>query len=231
MPSVIIVIALILIACALTTVNAINKIQEKDRIRRQQQRKLKLQADFLLDIVKCLEQTTPNRLIAKLINDEVIKLFQSMAELEKTPNPVIDSSIEQAEAHSEQLMSNHNDQAVSYQRPSDEKITETQAQITEAIKQVRHLCFQNIISETDLSAFETELSWSYLMVGVASIIGKAQRLRASGDKPVSRSLFEKAQKLLAESLHPDPRRLEMLAELKELIEGSRETMSNKLLPD
>lgn len=231
MPAVIIVIALILIACALATVNAVNRIQEQDRLRRQQQRKLKVQADFLLEIVHCLEQTTPNRLIAKLINDEAIKLFHSMAELEKIPNPVIESSIQQAEAHSEQLMSKHGSAPVSYQRPSDEKITQTQAQITEAIKQVRHLCFQNIISETDLTAFETELSWSYLMVAVASIIGKAQRLKAAGDKPVSRGLFEKAQKLLTESLHPDPRRLEMLTELKELIDGSREAMSNKLLPD
>lgn len=231
MPAVIIVIALILIACALATVNAINHIQEKDRLRRQQQRKIKVQADFLLEIVKCLEQTAPNGLIAKLINDEVIKLFNSMAALEKNPNPVIESSIQQAEAHSEQLMSKHDKPSVSYQRSSDEKIIQTQAQITEAIKQVRHLCFQNIISESDLSSFETELSWSYLMVAVASIIGKAQRLKAAGDKPVSRSLFEKAQKLLTESLHPDPRRLEMLAELKELIDGSRDTMSNDLLPD
>lgn len=230
MPAVIILIALILIAVALSIVNIVNRIQERDRTRRLQQRKLKIQADSLMEIVNCLEHTVSSKIIAKLINDEVIKLLKGISQLNTTPQPTTEASINHAEHHSEELMSSQNNK-VSYQKGSEEKTAHTLLQLNEAIKLIRHLCFQNIISEGDLSNFERDISWSYLMVSVSPTIARGQRLLAAGDKFTSRGLFEKAQKLLTESLHPDPRRLEMVKELNELMDGSRDTMSERLLLD
>src|SRR5687768_8694452 len=51
---------IVLALVALFVVSAINRKQEREQLRRTQQRKLKLKYDALVDIVNCLEQTLTN---------------------------------------------------------------------------------------------------------------------------------------------------------------------------
>ena len=228
----VVIILLLLIVIALFIVNAINRIEEKERIRRQSQRKLTVQADSLIDTVNALEQMVPNKMIAKVINDEAIKILKEAMTLEKGPtpnNPHLESSIQQAQLHSDVLAASASDAKAHYQQETDAQITYAQSELKEALNILRQFCFENIITDEEFTLYEADLSWAILMVNVTSCISQGQRMLAMGDRFVSKSLLQKAQNLLTESSHPDPRRVAMIAEVSEIIDGKREAMSPHLL--
>ncbi|GGY71597.1 hypothetical protein GCM10011613_15510 [Cellvibrio zantedeschiae] len=195
------------------------------------QRKLKLQVDAIVDVVNCLEQTIPNHLLVKYINDETIGLLQQILALETGLKTHIENSIRHAMLRSEDLAMGKNHANATYQKDSDAQITQTQVQLSEAVKVLRHICAQGKINETELEAFTSELSWAFLMVSVASFIAQGYKFAALEDRFSAQGYFQKAQSLLMESLHPNPRRVRMIKELSEIIEGSRRTMSRDLLPE
>ena len=119
----------------------------------------------------------------------------------------------------------------SFQKDSDAQIAQTQLQLNEAGKILRHLCAIGKISDTELESYLSELGWTYLMVSVASFIGQGYKFSAMHDRFSAQGFYQKAQHLLMESLHPDPRRLKMIKELSELLEGSRSALSRDLLPE
>lgn len=227
-----VLIALIALALiALFVVSAINRKQEREQIRRTQQRKLKVKVDAIVDIVNCLEHTLPNQQITKLVNDETIDLLQQIANLETGSKTHIENSLRHAMARSEDL---NNAKAVanaSYQKDSDAQITHTQVQLGEAATMLRHVCAQGKISDVELEAFTAELSWAFLMVSVTSFIAQGYKFSNLGDRFSAQGYYQKAQQLLMESLHQDPRRMRMIKELSEIIDGSRKTMSRDLMPE
>jgi len=228
-----VIIFLLLAVISLFIVNAINGIQEKERIRRQSQRKLTVHADSLINTVNALEQMVPNKMIAKVINDEAIKILKEALALEKGPSPHtthLESSIQQAQLHSDVLAAaNASDIKANYQQETDAQITYAQSELKEALNILRQFSFENIITDDEFTIYETDLLWAILMVNVTSCIGQGQRMLAMGDRFVSKSLLQKAHNLLAESSLPDPRRVAMIAEVDEIIEGKREAMSPHLL--
>jgi hypothetical protein len=113
------IILIVLAFVALMVVSAINHAQEKETMRRLQQRKLKVKVDAIADVVSCLEQTLPNPQIAKCINDETIPLLQQILALEKGPSPYVETSIRNAVARSNELASGQNHAKASYQKDSD----------------------------------------------------------------------------------------------------------------
>lgn len=226
----VLIVLIVLALVALVVVSAINRKQEQAQARRMQQRKLKLQADTIVDIVNCLEQTIPNHLIAKYIFDESILLLQQILTLETGSKTHIENSIRHALARSEELANAKTSSNASYQKDSDAQITHTQVQLSEAAAILRHLCAQGKLSDIELEAFVGELSWAFLMVSVASFIAQGYKFSALQERFSAQGYYQKAQNLLMESLHPDPRRVRMIKELSELIEGSRKTMSRDLMP-
>jgi hypothetical protein len=219
------VILVIFATVALFVVSAINRAQEKEQARRLQQRKLKIQVDALTDIVNCLEQTIPNHLIAKFINDESITLLQQILFLENTPSPHMEARIQHAIARSSELSLGTSSFQPSFQKESDAQITQTQVQLNEAGKVIRHLAALGKISNAELDLFMADLTWAYLMVSVASYVGQGYKFSAMQDRLSAQGFYQKAQNLLMESLNPDPRRLRMIKELSEILDGSRKTMS------
>jgi hypothetical protein len=227
-----ILVGLIVLALiALAIVSAINRKQEREQIRRIHQRKLKLKVDAIVDIVNCLEQTLPNNLIAKHINDETVELLRRIADLETGSKTHIENSLRHAIARSEDLTSSRINTNSSYQKDSDAQITHTQVQLGEAATILRQICAQGKINDKELEAFTTELSWAFLMVSVTSFIAQGYKFSHLGDRFSAQGYYQKAQQLLIESLHQDPRRLRMIKELGELIEGSRKLMSKDLMPE
>ncbi|MET0356545.1 MAG: hypothetical protein ABW044_07180 [Cellvibrio sp.] len=221
----------VLALIALLIVSAINRKQEQEQLRRMQQRKLKLRVDAIVDIVNCLEQTLPNQQIAKHINDETIELLQQIVNLESGSKTHIENSLRHAIARSGDLNNAKTYANASYQKDSDAQITHTQLQLGEAATMLRHICAQGKISDVELEAFTTELSWAFLMVSVTSFIAQGYKFSNLGDRFSAQGYYQKAQQLLLESLHKDPRRTRMIKELNEIIEGSRKTMSRDLMPE
>ncbi len=228
------VVLIVLVALALVAlfvVSTINRKQEKEHIRRMKQRKLKIQVDAIIDVVNCLEQTIPNHLIVKYINDETVGLLQQIMELETGSRSHIESSIRHALLRSEDLATAKAYARATYQKDSDAQIAQTQVQLNEAVKILRHICAIGKINDAELEAFTHELSWAYLMVSVASFIAQGYKFSALEDRFSAQGYYQKAQSLLMESMHQDPRRVRMIKELSEVIEGSRKALSRDLLPE
>jgi biopolymer transport protein ExbB/TolQ len=226
----VLIVLIVLALVALIIVSAINRKQEQEQARRMQQRKLKLKFDAIVDLVNCLEQTLPNHMVAKLINDETISVLQKILELETGSKTHIENSIRHALIRSDELASGKSYASASYQKDSDAQITRTQEQLGETAIMLRHICAQGKISDVELEVYTSELSWAFLMVSVASFIAQGLKFSSLQDRFSAQNYYQKAQNLLMESLHPDPRRVRMIKELSEIIEGSRTSMSRDLLP-
>ncbi len=227
----VLIVLIVLALIALIIVSVINRKQEQEQARRMQQRKLKLKFDAIVDLVNCLEQTIPNHMISKLINDETVSVLQKILELETGSKTHIENSIRHALLRSEELASGKSYASASYQKDSDAQITRTQEQLGETAIMLRHICAQGKIHDVELEIYTSELSWAFLMVSVASFIAQGLKFSSLQDRFTAQNYYQKAQNLLLESLHPDPRRTRMIKELSEIIEGSRTKMSRDLLPE
>ncbi|RZA00054.1 MAG: hypothetical protein EOO68_11715 [Moraxellaceae bacterium] len=228
---VVLIVLIVLALIALVIVSAINRKQEQEHARRMAQRKLKVQVEAIVDVVNAIEHTVPNPLIAKYINDETIGLMQQILALETRSKTHIESSIRHAVLRSEDFALGKGYTNATYQKDSDAQITQTQVQLSEAVKILRHICAQGKLNDVELEAFTGELSWAFLMVSVASFIAQGYKFAALGDRFSAQGYFQKAQGLLMESSHSDPRRIRMIRELSEIVEGSRKTISRDLLPE
>lgn len=209
-------------------VSIINRIQLRQRERRLQQRSLRIQAEELTELVSCLEQTLPNRMITKHINDMIVSLQQQMLALEDNNPELLEMAIQKTEAYSEELISSNNRQSISYQRDSDAQIAKTQLHLNDAMHLLAQLSAQGTINETELGAYLHELRWAHLMVAVMSYIGQGDKSISLGDRFSANAFYRKAQQHLMESMHQDPRRLKMIKELSEMVDGSRVSLSREL---
>lgn len=223
-----IVILFILMFVALVAVSVINRIQLRQRERRLQQRRLRIYAEELVEVVNCLEQTLPNRMITKHINDIIANAQQQMLVLEDNNPELLEQAIQKTEAYSEELLSNNNRHSISYQRESDAQIAKTQLHLDDAMHLVSQLAAQGTINEAELSTYLSELRWAHLMVAVMSYIGQGDKSLAISDRFSAQAFYRKAQQHLMESMHQDPRRLKMIKELSEMVDGARTSLSREL---
>lgn len=223
-----IVILVFLMLITLSGVSVLNRMQQRQRQRRLQQRRLRVQTEELADIVTCLEQTLPNRTIIKHINDMIIGLQQQMLELEEKNREHLEAAILKSERYSEELLNPQNRQSINYQRDSDAQIAKTQLYLNEAMRLIMQLGAHGAITEIELETYLGELRWAYLMVSVMSYIGQGDKSMAMGDRFSAQAFYRKGQQLLMESMHQDPRRLKMIKELSEMIDGDRVGLSRDL---
>lgn len=223
-----IVILVFLMLVTLSGVSVLNRMQQRQRQRRLQQRRLRTQAEELFEIVSCLELTLPNRTIIKHINDMIIVLQQQMLALEGKSRDHLEAAILKSEHYSEELLNSKNRQAINYQRDSDAQIAKTQLYLNEAMHLLMQLAAQGTINEVELEAYLAELRWAYLMVSVMSYIGQGDKSMAISDRFSAQAFYRKAQQLLMESMHQDPRRIKMIRELSEMVDGDRVGLSRDL---
>lgn len=220
-----IVTLVFLMLITLFAVSVLNRIQQRQRQRRLEQRRLRIQVEELTDLVNCLEQTLPNRTIIKHINDMIIALQHQMLSLEDKNREHLEAAILKSELYSEELLNPRNRQTISFQRDSDAQIAKTQLYLNEAMNLIVQLAAKGTINEVELDAYQTELRWAYLMVSVMSYIGQGDKSVAVSDRL---AFYRKAQHLLMESMHQDPRRLQMIKELSEMVDGERVGLSRDL---
>ena len=210
-------------------VSVLRNIQQRQRHRRLEQRRLRVQVEELTEIVNCLQQTLPNRAITKHINDMIVSVQQQMLALEDQNREHLEAAILKTELYSEELLDPRHRQRTSYQRDSDAQIAKTQLYINEAMQLVMKLAAQGTINEVELDAYLVELRWAYLMVPVMSYIAQGDKSIAISDRFSGMAFYRKAQQLLIESMHQDPRRLQMIKELSEMVDGDRVGLSRNLV--
>lgn len=227
MSSVLILGAMLMLT--LVGVSLINKAQERRRRQQIQQRSLRRTVVNLEEVLACLEQTVPTRLIAKYVNDEILERLQLILKLETGPTEHLESSLRDVEARGE-LLAGARQLTVSYQKDSDVQIAQAQHHINEAGRVLRRRFSQGHIPEEELEAYIDELTWAHLMVSVFSLIGQGHKATARGDVFSAQAFYQKAQHFLMGSLHPDPKRMRMIKELGEVIAGNRQTLSLDLMP-
>ena len=220
-----IVILVFLMLATLVVVSVLHRIQQRQRLRRLEQRRLRIRMEEMSELVNCLEQTLPNRTITKHINDMVIALLHQMLLLEDKNRELIEAAIQKYEQRSEDLLSPQNRQNISYRRDSDAQIAKTQLYLNEAMHLITELAAQGTINEVELDAYLTDLRWAYLMVSVMSYIAQGDKSIAIADRL---AFYRRAQQLLMESMHQEPRRLQMIKELGEMIDGERTGLSRDL---
>jgi hypothetical protein len=223
-----IVILFCLMLATLLALSVINRMQQIQRQRRLQQRRLRIQSEEMIELIASLEQTIPNRMIIKHINDMVISLQQQMLELEDNNPEHIETAIRKSELYSEELLDPKYKKTTSYQRESDAQIAKTQLHLNEAMNLITQLAAQGIITDVEMDSYLSELRWAYLMVSVMSYIGQGDKSMSISDRFSAQAFYRKAQQLLMESMHQDPRRLRMVKELGEIIDGDRTELSRDL---
>ncbi len=224
-----IVLLLIVVLSALLGVSVITSMQRRQQQRRLQQRRIRLEVDELQEIVICLEQTLPNALIAKYFNDKIIDLLEQIEALEEYNPERIRAQVEAAQARSSRLANPMEPRNISFQRDSDAQILKSQTHIADAINYLPHLVTTGKLSELELDGLQSELRWAHLMIAVISNIAQGKKSMAISDRFTAHAFYRKAQQLLMESLQPDPRRLRLIKELSELIEGSRSDISREFM--
>ena len=223
-----IVILFFLMLITLFAVSVINRMQHRQRERRIQQRRLRIQAQELGEVITCLEHTIPNRMITKLVNDVIIELQQQILVLEDRNPEHIEAAIHKCELHSEEILNPKTPPQLSFQRDSDAQIAKTQLHINEAMHVLTQQAGRGVINEVELETYLSELRWTYLMISVMSFIGQGDKSAAISDRFSAQAFYRKAQQLLMESMHQDPRRLKMIKELSEMVEGDRVELSRDL---
>lgn len=223
-----IVTLVFLMLVTLLGVSALRGIQLRQRQRRLEQRRLRIQVEELSEIVSCLEQTLANRSIAKHINDMIVSLQHQMLALESQNPEHLETAIRKTELYSEELLNPQNQHKISYQRESDAQIAKAQLHLKEAIQLVMTLAAQGTINDVELETYLVDLRWAYLMVPVMSYIGQGDKSIAMGDRFSGLAFYRKAQQLLIESMHQDPRRVQMIKELSEMVDGNRDALSRHL---
>ena len=223
-----IVILFCLMLAMLLALSVINRMQQIQRQRRLQQRRLRIQAEELIDLIASVEQTVPNRMIIKHLNDMVISLQQQMLELEDKNPEHIETAIRKSELYSEELLDPKYKKATSYQRESDAQIAKTQLYLNEAMHLITQLAAQGTITDVEMDTYLAELRWAYLMVSVMSYVGQGDKSMSISDRFSAQAFYRKAQQLLMESMHQDPRRLRMIKELGEIIDSERTELSRDL---
>lgn len=220
----------LLLLIALIAVSLINQAQERHRIRRAKQRRLRNQIANLEEVMTSLEQTVPNRVIAKHVNDEILDMLQAVLALEHGNNELLETSLRNVEARGEELTDARTRAQTSFLKDSDVQIAQSQLYINEAGRVLRHRFNQGRLPPEELEIYVAELTWAHLMVSVISLIGQGHKATARGDVFSSHAFYQKAQHLLMESSHPEPKRMRMIKEMGELLAGNRQTLSPDLMP-
>ena len=224
------ILSLVILA-ALGLVSFINQMQKRERTRRLQQRQMRLQVELLEEVVDCLSQTLPNRQIAKHVNDEILDHLQRILQLERRNTTHIEANIKYAETRGNELVNLRSRPRTSYLKESDVQIVQAQSHLNKAAHVLRHQHVLGRVSDEELDVYLNELNWAHLMVSAVSFIGQGYKASSRGDIFSAQAYYKKAQYLLIESNHPDPKRMRMIRELGETIAGTRKVLSEDLVPE
>lgn len=224
---------ILLVAIAATAMGVVAysnyKVEQAKRVRLRLQ-KYRGRAEELEDMVLTLDQICETRTICKLVNDEIIELYESMLEIDSSA-AYLKAGLSNAKIRSDELSNELAPRQLSRLCNSDAQIARLRAYLSEAMKIIRIQHTQGKMSTTELQDFTLELEWLYLQVFVISNIVQGHKAYSKQDILTANAFYKKAQAELMKSGHPDERRHEMIKQISDLLFGRRKSLDEELMPE
>ncbi|MEO0443532.1 MAG: hypothetical protein AAFZ92_07300, partial [Pseudomonadota bacterium] len=197
---------------------------------RNQLQKYKSRVEELEDVVLALDQLCENRIIVKLVNDDVIEFYEKMIALDPSAG-YLSAGKANAFARLEELSDIHAKRHINRLCNSDAQIARLQAYLNEACRIVRMQHNRGKISSMELQEYTLELEWLHLQVGVISNIAQGHKAYTRQDVLTANAFYKKAQTELMRSGHPDKRRHKMIKQMADILFGRRKSLDKELMPE
>lgn len=224
-------VLLILIAVASMVAVAFSnyKVEQAKKLRARLQ-KYKARVEELEDVVLALDSLCERREIPKLINDDVIELYQTMIELDPKTT-YLEAGLSNAKMRSNELSDESVERHITRLCQSDAQIARLQTYLKESINILRKQHNQGKVSASELQDFILEIEWLHLQVSVISSIAQGHKAYNRQDVLTANAFYKKAQSELMRSSHPDERRHKMIKQMADLLFGRRKSIDTELMPE
>lgn len=222
----------IFLAIASMTAVAYSNFQVEKKVRvREKLRVYKERLEELEDMVITLDGLCENRMIPRIVNDEVIELYQTMIELDPKAS-YLEAGLNIATNRSGDLANLNEQREINRLCRSDAQIARIKhyCQQTTAIIAKRHTT-DGHISANEYQSFTLELQWVMLMVDVISFIAQGHKAYNKHDVLTANAFYKKAQTCLLRSSHPDERRHRMIKQVADILFGRRKSIEEDLMPE
>lgn len=216
---------------SLFIVHLVNQREERLRHLRVQQRRFRWRIDALEEVLVGIEETLPNRAIARCINREILHLLEQMLALEKGDPTHLETRINHVKERADELLHNQEATHASRLRESDAEMARAKECLDQAARVLRRQSNEGRLEGDSLSEHLSELSWARLNIDVVTYIAEGHKALQRGDITTSQAYYKRAQGMLIGSDHPYPQRMEMIRELGEVIQGKRRALSRELMPE
>lgn len=221
----------LLLLFSLLIVHLVNLREERFRQIRSRQRRLRWRIDALEEVLVGIEETLPNRAIARCINREILHLLEQMLELEEGDKTHLETRIAHVRERADEMLHNQEPNHAGRLRESDAEMARAKECLDQAAKVLRRQDNVGRLEGETLSDYLLELSWTRLMIDVVTYIAEGHKALQRGDITTSQAYYKRAQGLLIGSDHPYPQRMAMIRELGDVIQGKRKALSQALMPE
>ncbi|MDQ2075576.1 hypothetical protein [Marinimicrobium sp. ABcell2] len=223
-----ITLLLVVILLALIGAHLADRWQKRQRRSQLRRKRLRIQLQDLEEILICLEDTLPERDVARRVNQEVMTLLEEIRLYERNSPEPWEARLRQAQAREAEW---DTPQALNRLRESDSQIARAQQGLQKAGELLRRQHTRGQLEREALDLYLKQLSWAQLMISVISFVAQGHKAIRRGDYSVGQSFYKKAQSLLVGHAHPDPQRSQMIQELSQIILGERKALSPELMPE
>lgn len=224
-------VLLIIIAIAAMGVVAYSNYKvEKAKKVRHVLHKHRCRVEELEDVVLALDQICENRAIPRLVNDEIIDIYEHMIELDEQANH-LKAGLSTAQARSDELSDESTPRILNRLCSSDAQIARLQAYLNASVTILRKQHNLGKLSVTELQAIILELEWLHLQVSVVSNIAQGHKSYCRNDILTANAFYKKAQTELISADHPDERRHRMISQLADVLFGRRRSLDFDLMPE
>lgn len=220
----------IIAGCALCLVAFSNYKVEQTKLIKLKLQQLRVKAEEMEDMVLALDRVCETRMIGKLVNEEIIELYEKMIEIDSKAR-YLQAGLTNAKLRSEELSNELSQRELSRICNSDAQIARLHTYLEEAIKIIRNQHTSGKISTSELQDFTLELTWNQLQVHVISNIVQGHKAYSKQDISTANAYYKKAQKELLKSGHSDPRRQKMISQVSDIIYGRRNALDESLMPE
>lgn len=226
------------IFCALATgslivVSIVNEKENRRRIVQQKLRQLRFQVQDMEEVVLEIDRLVENRLIAKLLNDEILEKVLAMKQAHPDTgylNAIHQTALARLEQYESDLATAQKP-ALDRRKHSDAQIARSKRTVEEAGLILRRQQSSGKITLEDLEPLMSDLRWAHLMIDVISHIGQGYKAMRRRDLLSAHAFYKKAQQMLIQSSHPDPRRQDFIKEISDVLNNRRNGISPRLMPE
>lgn len=220
-----------LLLLSLLVVYLVNQREERFRRIRLQQRRFRGRVDALEEVLVGIEETLPNRAIARCINREILHLLEQMLDLEPDDKTHLETRISHVKEREDEMLHNRERRQASRLRESDAEMARAQECLDQAARVLRRQNGEGRLEGNSLEDYLSELAWTKLTINVVTYISEGHKALQRGDITTAHAYYKRAQGLLIGSDDPNPQRMAMIRELGDVIQGKRTALSPELMPE